>query len=83
MSGITPYEAWSGEKPHVEHVRVFGCLAHMKVPNQRVKKLDDMSIPVIHLRKKPSTKAYRLYDPVGKKMHVSKDVIFEEKKQWP
>ena len=83
VSGINPYEAWSGEKPHIEHVRVFGCLAHMKVPSQKVTKLDDRSKPVIHLGKEPGTKAYRLYDPVNKIVHVSRDVIFEERKQWP
>lgn len=83
MSEVTPYEAWTGNKPHIEHIKVFGCLAHMKVPNQKVRKLDDRSIPVIHLGKEPGTKAYRLYDPIKKTVHVSMDVIFEEKKQWP
>lgn len=83
VSGITPYEAWSGEKPHIEHIRVFGCLAYMKVPNQKVRKLDDRSLPVIHLGKEPGTKAYRLYDPVNQKVHVSRDFCFEEKKHWP
>ena len=54
----------------------------MKVPNQKVKKLDNMSNPVIYLGKEPGTKAYRLYDPINKRVLVSRDVIFEEKKQW-
>jgi hypothetical protein len=28
------------------------------------------------------TKGYRLYDPIAKKLHISRDVIFEENKAW-
>jgi len=28
------------------------------------------------------TKGYRVYDPVAKKLHISRDVIFEENKAW-
>lgn len=38
---------------------------------------------MINLGSEPGTKAYRLYDPVGKRIHVSGDVIFEELKGWP
>lgn len=73
--GITPYEAWSGLKPHV---CVFGCVAHMRIPNKNLRKLDDRSKIVVHLAKEPGTKAYKLYDPVNKVVHVSRDVVFEE-----
>jgi hypothetical protein len=28
------------------------------------------------------TKGYRMYDPVSKKLHITRDVIFEENKGW-
>lgn len=71
VSGVTPYEAWSKEKPSVEHIRVFGCLAHMKEPTVNLKKLDDRSRPVVYLGKEPGTKAYRLLDPESQKIYVS------------
>lgn len=37
---------------------------------------------MVHLGKEPGTKAYRLYAPVNKRVHVSRDVIFEETKPW-
>lgn len=80
VTDITPYEAWSGQKPHIGHVRVFGCVAHMRISS--VRKLDDRSKVVIHLGKEPGTKANRLYDPVNKVVHVSRDVSFEETKSW-
>lgn len=62
MSDITPYDAWSKEKPNVEHMHVFGCLGYMKIPSAQVKKLGERSKPVIFLGREAGTKAYRLYD---------------------
>ena len=31
VKGMTPFEAWTGEKPNVEHLRVFGCAAYAHV----------------------------------------------------
>ena len=28
----TPYEAWTGRKPELEHVRIFGSVAYTHVP---------------------------------------------------
>lgn len=36
----TPYEAFKGRKPSIEHIRVFGCVAHGKVDSAGLKKLD-------------------------------------------
>jgi hypothetical protein len=30
LEGVTPYEAWHGKKPNVGHLRVFGCVGHVK-----------------------------------------------------
>lgn len=37
---------------------------------------------VINLGIEPGSKSYRLYDPVARKIIVSRDVIFNEKKSW-
>ena len=83
LTGQTPYEAWSTRKPDITHVRVFGCLVHMKIPANQVQKLDDRSKQVINLGKEPGTKGYRLYDPENNRVHISRDVTFEETKPWP
>ena len=72
----TPEEAWSGMKPRVEYFRVFGCLAHVHVPDQKRIKLDDKSIQCVLLGVSDESKAYRLFDPVSKKIIVSRDVVF-------
>jgi transposase InsO family protein len=47
--GKTPYELWTGSKPAVNHLRVFGCVAHVKNTRPHLKKLDDRSHPMILL----------------------------------
>ena len=68
----------------VEYFRIFGCVAHVHVPDQRRSKLDDKSIKCVFPGVSDESKAWRLYDPVSEKIIVSKDVIFEEEesKDW-
>ena len=37
---VTPFEAWTGTKPQVEHLRTFGCSAHAYVAKDERQKLD-------------------------------------------
>lgn len=83
LSKQTPYAAWKGKRPNLDHSRIFGCVGHMKTPGIHVRKLDDRSKPVVYLGKEAGTKAYRVFDPAGDKVHVSRDIVFEEQKQWP
>lgn len=82
LTGGTPYEAWTKEKPCINHIRIFGCLTHMKISAVHVSKLDDRSKTMVYLGKEPGSKAHRLYDPNTRTLHVSCDVVFEEKKSW-
>jgi transposase InsO family protein len=76
-----PEEVWSGKKPSVSHFKVFGSLCHKHVPEAKRKKLDDRSEPMI-LVGYHVTGAYKLYNPVSKKMIFSRDVIVDEAKSW-
>ncbi|KAL8107456.1 hypothetical protein AgCh_024022 [Apium graveolens] len=69
LSEKTPYEAWTRTKPDIGHIKIFGCVAYMKLPQVHTTKLSDRSKPVIYLGKEPGTKGYRLYDPVSGSMH--------------
>lgn len=80
--GHTPYEAWSRKKPKIGHLRVFGCVGHVKVPSVQLKKLDDRSMPMVYLGAEEGSKAYRMYEPQSKKLHISRDVFFNEEKTW-
>nr|GFC77390.1 retrotransposon protein, putative, unclassified [Tanacetum cinerariifolium] len=78
----TPYEMWTGRKPHIAHLRAFGCVAHMRVAKGHLNKLDERSMRLVHLGIEKGTKAYRLLDPDIRKMYVSRDVVFKEQQGW-
>ena len=40
VCGMTPHEAWTGEKPRVDRLRVFTCQAFVHIPKDERKKLD-------------------------------------------
>ncbi|CAO2038735.1 unnamed protein product [Urochloa humidicola] len=82
LKGATPFEAWHGRKPDVSFLRTFGCVAHVKVTKPGASKLDDRSTPMVFLGYEQGSKAYRLYDPRARRVHVSRDVIFDENRAW-
>jgi hypothetical protein len=82
LENQTPYEAWYGTKPAVHFLRTFGCVAHVKRTGGHLRKLDDSSTPMVFIGYEPGTKAYRLYNPVTDRVHVSRDVVFKEGNAW-
>lgn len=82
VQGMTPEEAWSDQSPSVEHFKLFGCIAHAHIPKEKRKKLDDKSVKCVLFGTSEESKAYRLYDPVEKKIITSRDVLFEEDAEW-
>ena len=82
LKGQTPFEAWHGRKPNVAFLRTFGCVGHVKITKPGLAKLEDRSTKAVFLGYEEGSKAYRLYDPVGGKVLVSRDVVFDEAAAW-
>ncbi|CAJ2656651.1 unnamed protein product [Trifolium pratense] len=82
VKNMTPEEAWCGHKPAVDHFRVFGSIAYVHVPDQKRKKLDNKGEKCVLLGVSEESKAYRLYNPLTKKICISKDVVFDENNSW-
>nr|GEW35625.1 hypothetical protein [Tanacetum cinerariifolium] len=82
LPDITPYEAWYGKKPNLEHLKTFGCIVFAKHTCGHLKKLDDRGKNMVYLGVEDGTKENRLYDPQERKLRVSRDVLFDEKKRW-
>ncbi|KAJ9539061.1 hypothetical protein OSB04_031794 [Centaurea solstitialis] len=57
-----------------------GTYAH--IPNQKRGKLDEKSEKAILVGYSYNAKAYKLYNPLTKKVITSRDVIFDEDKTW-
>uniref|UniRef100_A0A251TCA0 Putative copia protein n=1 Tax=Helianthus annuus TaxID=4232 RepID=A0A251TCA0_HELAN len=79
---LTPQEAWSGKKPNVDHLRVFGCIAYVHIPKQNRSKLDDKTERAIFVGYSEHSKGYKLFNPITHKMIISRDVIFSENQHW-
>lgn len=63
----TLYETWTGKKPKVSHLKVFGCIAYALVNTRS--KLDEKSLKCIFIGYSVQSKAYRLYKPFSGKMN--------------
>jgi hypothetical protein len=76
----TPHEVWSGKKPSLRHLRVFGCDAYVHVPKENRSKLDKKVEKCIFIGYKDGVKGYKLWNPETKKIVYSRDVVFREVK---
>ena len=74
-------EVWSGSKPGVKHLKIFGLKCYKHVPDIKRTKLADKSEAII-LVGYHSTGAYRLYHLVTKQICISRDVVVDEEEAW-
>ncbi|PHT78282.1 hypothetical protein T459_16334 [Capsicum annuum] len=79
---MTPEKAWSEEKPSVDYFRVFGCVGHVHIPDARRTKIKDKSVSCVLFGVSGDSKEYKIFDPVSKRIIVSRDVIFKEDRMW-
>ena len=79
---MTPYQAWHRRKPSVQHLRTFGCVAHVKKVGTGISKIFDRSTQMDFIGYESGSKVYRFYDPENKKLVVSRVVVFEENRPW-
>nr|GEW90530.1 retrovirus-related Pol polyprotein from transposon TNT 1-94 [Tanacetum cinerariifolium] len=82
LDNKTIQEAWNGLKPTVSHLRVFGSIAYVHVPSQSRLKLDDRSEKHVFVGYDKQSKGYKLYNPVTRKVVLSRDVEFNEEGSW-
>ncbi|GMI88485.1 hypothetical protein HRI_002517800 [Hibiscus trionum] len=82
VDNVTPQEAWSGRKPSVRHIRVFGSIAYAHVPDQGRLKLDDRSSKYVFIGYDSNSKGYKLYNPNNGKIIISRDVEFDKQASW-
>jgi hypothetical protein len=78
LGKMTPEEAFTGRRPDVEHIRIFGCSTFSHVPSERRTKLDPTAQQGILIGYSEVSKAYQIYTPPLRKVVVSRDVRFEE-----
>ncbi|KFY82599.1 hypothetical protein V500_10440 [Pseudogymnoascus sp. VKM F-4518 (FW-2643)] len=77
---MSPEEAYSGKKPSVAHIRVWGCVAYanLSMEQRGGDKLAPNAIRTALVGYMPTSKQYRLYDPVGDQIIIATSVRFVE-----
>lgn len=70
----TPVELFTGVKPNLDHIRVFGSKVYSLVPKQKRKKWDDKAEEGVLIGYDGSTKGYRILDPKTAKVWISRSV---------
>lgn len=78
----TPYELWTGTKPDLRHIRIFGSTVMTHIPREKRRKWDRKANKCILVGFSEDVKGYRIYNPSSKSITTSRDVvIIEDTKQ--
>lgn len=71
----TPTECWTGTKPDLSRLQIFGSTAYAKVLGH-IRKLDSRSKKYLFVGYAPN--GYRLWDEHARKIVIHRDVVFSE-----
>ncbi|MCO5585813.1 hypothetical protein L7F22_039746 [Adiantum nelumboides] len=82
VHGGTLEEKYSGKKPDLSHLKVFGCIAYVHILDELHTKLDPKAKKCIFLGYSNEQKGYSCYNPTTCELRVSKIVVFDEMAGW-
>jgi transposase InsO family protein len=74
----TPEEMFSGKKPEVSHIKIFGCPVFVHIPKEKRTKLDPSGKKGIFVGYCEVSKAFRVYIPGYYHIEISRDVTIDE-----
>jgi hypothetical protein len=78
LGNKTPKEVFTGKKPEVSHLRIFGCLVFIHVPKEKRTKLEPSGKKGTFIGYNETSKTYRIYIPGKRQIENSRDVKFDE-----
>ena len=78
----SPLEKLKGRKIDLTHLRTFGCVCFVHIQSKHRDKLDPRAAKCIFLGYASTQKGYKCFNPITKKLVVSRDVRFEESTPW-
>lgn len=74
LESVTPEEAWSGIKPTLQHLKIFGSKAMIHVPKQERRKFGQKATEGIFVGYVEKSKGYRVFNPSDNSIVASRDV---------
>jgi len=78
LDGMTPFEAWTGEKPSMGHLREFGCNVWVLDESNNRSKLSLRSNKMKFTGFMDGLKSIRYYDAATRSIKVSRNFAFNE-----
>lgn len=78
LDNKTPYEHWTGQKPDLSHIRIFGSQVMVHIPKEKRLKWDSKSKKHILVGFAENVKGYRVYNPIKCRVSTSRDVVVHE-----
>ncbi|KAI5429879.1 hypothetical protein KIW84_034458 [Lathyrus oleraceus] len=73
----TPYEIWSGKRPHMSYMKIWGCEVYVK--RQISTNLEPKSDQCLFVGYPKETRGYYFYNPSEGKVFVARTGVFLEK----
>jgi hypothetical protein len=80
LGNVTLEKAFTGKKPNISHLRIFGCVAYYHIPAEKRTKLDPTAEKGILVGYSETSKSYRIYNPTIRKIALHRDIKFEEER---
>ena len=72
----TPYEIWSGKKPHMSYMKIWGCEVYVK--QQISTKLEPKSDKCLFVGYPKETRGYYFYNPSEGKVFAARTGFFRK-----
>ena len=80
--GKTPFEAWRGRKPSLNHLKVFGSICYAHIPKVHRSKFGEASERCIFVGYSSMSKGYRIFSLAENKVFISRDIQVDENASW-
>ena len=74
----TPYELWTGKKPSLKHLHIWGCPAEVRTYRPHEKKLDSRMASCYFIGYSERSRGYKFYDPTTKSIFETGNARFFE-----
>ena len=78
LENTTPEEVFTGIKPDLSHLRIFGCPVYIHIPKEKRTKLEPSGKKGILIGYSETTKGYWVFISSQRAIEINKNVKFEE-----